>query len=55
MREPDAFPAGDLGLRRSLADGGRPLTPAKLASRAESWRPWRAYAAMALWTELASS
>jgi AraC family transcriptional regulator of adaptative response / DNA-3-methyladenine glycosylase II len=55
MREPDAFPAGDLGLRRALADGGRPLTPAKLASRAESWRPWRAYAAMALWTELASS
>ncbi len=39
---PDAFPATDLGIRRALA-GARP------EERAESWRPWRAYAAMYLW------
>jgi AraC family transcriptional regulator, regulatory protein of adaptative response / DNA-3-methyladenine glycosylase II len=42
---PDAFPASDLVLRR--AAGG--LTPARLARLAESWRPWRSYAAMHLW------
>ncbi len=38
----DAYPATDLVLRR--ADGGR----------SERWRPFRAYAAMALWTAAAS-
>ena len=42
---PDAFPASDLVLRR--AAGG--LTTAKLTRLAESWRPWRSYAAMHLW------
>jgi AraC family transcriptional regulator, regulatory protein of adaptative response / DNA-3-methyladenine glycosylase II len=51
LREPDAFPAADLGLRRALAgdDGARP-SPGKLLARAENWRPWRAYAAQYLWT-----
>jgi len=50
LREPDAFPAGDLGLRRALADGSRRRpSPAELAARAEAWRPWRAYAALHLW------
>ncbi|HEY2048011.1 MAG TPA: AlkA N-terminal domain-containing protein [Caulobacteraceae bacterium] len=51
LREPDAFPAADIGLQRALADGGgvRPSTAALLA-RAEAWRPWRAYAALHLWT-----
>ncbi|MDP2212727.1 DNA-3-methyladenine glycosylase 2 family protein [Phenylobacterium sp.] len=50
MREPDAFPHGDIGLMRALAatDGTRP-TAAELSSRAEAWRPWRAYAALHLW------
>lgn len=50
MREPDAFPASDLGLLRAAAgpDGVRP-SPAGLLARAEAWRPWRAYAAMHLW------
>jgi AraC family transcriptional regulator of adaptative response / DNA-3-methyladenine glycosylase II len=48
--EPDAFPVGDLGLRRALADGGSLPTTAELARRAEAWRPWRAYAAIHLWT-----
>ncbi len=54
LREPDAFPAADVGLMRALAepDGTRP-TPAELVDRAERWRPWRAYAALHLWTSLA--
>jgi AraC family transcriptional regulator of adaptative response / DNA-3-methyladenine glycosylase II len=39
---PDAFPEGDLGLKRAL--GVRDIV-----ARAERWRPWRAYAAMHLW------
>ena len=51
LREPDAFPAADIGLLRAMADadGTRP-TPAALLARAEAWRPWRAYAAQHLWT-----
>jgi AraC family transcriptional regulator of adaptative response / DNA-3-methyladenine glycosylase II len=49
LREPDAFPASDLGLLRAMeTKAGRP-TPAVLAERAEAWRPWRAYAALRLW------
>jgi AraC family transcriptional regulator, regulatory protein of adaptative response / DNA-3-methyladenine glycosylase II len=54
MREPDAFPASDLGLLRAAGvDGIRP-TPAALLGRAEPWRPWRAYAAQHLWTKEAT-
>jgi AraC family transcriptional regulator of adaptative response / DNA-3-methyladenine glycosylase II len=51
LREPDAFPAADIGLMRALAQEGgvRPNAAAVLA-RAEAWRPWRAYAAQHLWT-----
>jgi AraC family transcriptional regulator of adaptative response / DNA-3-methyladenine glycosylase II len=52
LREPDAFPAGDLGLRKALAAGAQLPTPAALTRRSESWRPWRAYAAMWLWASL---
>jgi AraC family transcriptional regulator of adaptative response / DNA-3-methyladenine glycosylase II len=52
LREPDAFPAGDLHLRRALAAGGAPLTPAAALARAEGWRPFRGYAALRLWTPL---
>ena len=50
LRETDAFPASDAGLLRNAAwmEGARP-TPASLLKRAESWRPWRAYAAQHLW------
>ena len=44
LGEPDAFPAADLGLCAALN-----LTPRELRARAEAWRPWRAYAAAALW------
>jgi AraC family transcriptional regulator of adaptative response / DNA-3-methyladenine glycosylase II len=49
LGEPDAFPAGDLVLRRAAAAGGPALTPRALAARAESWRPWRGYAVLHLW------
>ena len=56
LREPDAFPAGDIGLLRALqdADGQRP-TSRELLTRAERWRPWRAYAAQHLWASGASA
>ena len=50
IREMDAFPATDIGLLRSVAAmDGEKSTPANLLSRAERWRPWRAYAAQHLW------
>jgi AraC family transcriptional regulator of adaptative response / DNA-3-methyladenine glycosylase II len=50
LREPDAFPAGDVGLIRAMSGGhGVRPSPAELLARAERWRPWRAYAAMHLW------
>jgi AraC family transcriptional regulator of adaptative response / DNA-3-methyladenine glycosylase II len=52
--EPDAFPAGDLGLRRALeGTGGRP-SERELRARSAAWRPWRAYAAMYLWSVAAA-
>ena len=50
IRETDAFPATDIGLLRSVASiDGKKTTSANLLLRAESWRPWRAYAAQHLW------
>jgi AraC family transcriptional regulator of adaptative response / DNA-3-methyladenine glycosylase II len=50
VREPDAFPASDIGLLRGAAiRGGLRPSPAELNGRAEPWRPWRAYAAQHLW------
>jgi AraC family transcriptional regulator of adaptative response / DNA-3-methyladenine glycosylase II len=46
LRDPDAFPASDLVLRNAL--GG--ISAREALERAEAWRPWRAYAAMHLWT-----
>jgi AraC family transcriptional regulator of adaptative response / DNA-3-methyladenine glycosylase II len=43
--EPDAFPSGDLVLRRTT--GAR--TARELERRSQAWRPWRAYAVMLLW------
>jgi len=44
LGEPDAFPSADLGLCQALE-----LAPSALRERAERWRPWRAYAAAAIW------
>lgn len=48
LHDPDAFPAGDLGVRKAL--GGLALKDAE--ARAAAWRPWRAYAVMHLWGSL---
>jgi AraC family transcriptional regulator of adaptative response / DNA-3-methyladenine glycosylase II len=40
LGDPDAYPAGDLVLRRAIARTG---------ARPQCWRPWRAYGAMHLW------
>jgi AraC family transcriptional regulator, regulatory protein of adaptative response / DNA-3-methyladenine glycosylase II len=46
---PDAFPEGDIALRKAMGN----LSPARLRAAAESWRPWRAYAAQHLWASCA--
>ncbi len=51
LREPDAFPASDLGLLRAAGNGGRRPSPAQLLARSQAWRPWRAYAVLHLWTK----
>jgi AraC family transcriptional regulator of adaptative response / DNA-3-methyladenine glycosylase II len=50
LGHPDAFPAGDLGIVKALSTGGSRLRPERVREIAEAWRPWRAYAAMLLWT-----
>lgn len=46
--EPDAFPGSDLALRKAAGN----LTQKQLEAKAEAWRPWRAYAALHLWSTL---
>ena len=48
LRWPDAFPAGDLGLRKAMGGVSAP----RLRAASEPWRPWRAYAAQQLWASL---
>lgn len=52
LGERDAFPATDLGLIRSAGAlvGRREPTARWLGGRAAAWRPWRALAAVHLWT-----
>jgi AraC family transcriptional regulator, regulatory protein of adaptative response / DNA-3-methyladenine glycosylase II len=47
FNEPDAFPSGDLVLRRAMGN----CSARELERRSQSWRPWRAYAVMLLWKE----
>jgi 3-methyladenine DNA glycosylase/8-oxoguanine DNA glycosylase len=49
----DAFPAGDVVLRRAAGNGHGVLSERELAAKAEAWRPFRAYAAQHLWTAAA--
>ncbi len=51
LKDPDAFPHSDLGLLRAYDVAGQDrMKPAELLRLAEHWRPWRAYAALLLWT-----
>jgi AraC family transcriptional regulator of adaptative response / DNA-3-methyladenine glycosylase II len=52
FHDPDAFPHGDAGLRRALKALGHPHDPRSVAVLQQRWRPWRAYAALQLWTSL---
>ena len=47
-RWPDAFPHGDLGLKKGIGE----MSAGRLLGIAEAWRPWRAYAAMHIWQAL---
>jgi AraC family transcriptional regulator, regulatory protein of adaptative response / DNA-3-methyladenine glycosylase II len=51
LGEPDAFPASDLGIAHAVAGRDTRVDAARNLTRAESWRPWRAYAVIALWTQ----
>jgi AraC family transcriptional regulator of adaptative response / DNA-3-methyladenine glycosylase II len=56
LRFPDAFPSGDLGVRKALVSPGAPLPNEKqVVARAAAWRPWRAYATLHLWQNLHDS
>jgi AraC family transcriptional regulator of adaptative response / DNA-3-methyladenine glycosylase II len=46
LGESDAFPASDLALLRTMNMN----SPRELARVSQAWRPWRAYAAMYLWS-----
>jgi AraC family transcriptional regulator, regulatory protein of adaptative response / DNA-3-methyladenine glycosylase II len=50
--DPDAFPAGDLGIRVAAKQLGLPDTARLLTEYSHAWRPWRSYAAQYLWTAL---
>lgn len=53
-RDADAWPASDLVLMQSIAARDATCTRAAAQrTRTEPWRPWRAYAAMHLWNEIA--
>jgi AraC family transcriptional regulator of adaptative response / DNA-3-methyladenine glycosylase II len=52
LSDPDAFPAGDLGLRKALAKEGSLASQREVEERGAAWSPWRAYAAMHLWASL---
>ncbi len=50
LGNPDAFPASDLGLLKAL----NLSHPKHLTAAAETWRPWRSYAAVHLWHSLSA-
>jgi AraC family transcriptional regulator of adaptative response / DNA-3-methyladenine glycosylase II len=46
----DAFPASDLAVLKALGGG----SPGEAEQRSESWRPWRSYATVRLWSRPAT-
>jgi AraC family transcriptional regulator, regulatory protein of adaptative response / DNA-3-methyladenine glycosylase II len=47
---PDAFPSSDLGIGHALSRKDKRPSARDVERIAEAWRPWRAYAAMHLWS-----
>jgi AraC family transcriptional regulator of adaptative response / DNA-3-methyladenine glycosylase II len=52
LRDPDAFPAGDLGVRHALERLGQDARPVAAERLAARWRPYRASAVQHLWASL---
>jgi len=48
LGDPNAFPAGDLILRRGLTIG-QEYSEKEMEALSQPWRPWRAYCALLLW------
>jgi AraC family transcriptional regulator of adaptative response / DNA-3-methyladenine glycosylase II len=48
LGDPDAFSAEDRALRRAVSPVGTTISVRALADRAQTWRPWRGYAAVVL-------
>jgi 3-methyladenine DNA glycosylase/8-oxoguanine DNA glycosylase len=53
LGEADAFPYGDLVLRRRASSRDFPLSSQELSGRAARWRPFRGYATFHLWSDKA--
>ncbi len=49
LGHPDAFPAGDLILRKIFANNDDALRERELETQSQTWRPWRAYAMFYAW------
>jgi AraC family transcriptional regulator of adaptative response / DNA-3-methyladenine glycosylase II len=54
LRDPDAFLPTDLGIRHALQRRGLDARPAAAERLSSSWRPYRAYALIHLWADLAA-
>jgi DNA-3-methyladenine glycosylase II len=55
LTRPDVFPVADLGLQKAASlhyNGGRALTPRRLAQLGGTWAPWRSVATWYLWRSL---
>ena len=55
LRDPDAFPATDLGIHHALRRHGLDGRPAAAQRLSHAWRPYRAYAVIHLWADLAAN
>jgi AraC family transcriptional regulator of adaptative response / DNA-3-methyladenine glycosylase II len=49
LGDPDAFMAGDLGVKYGAEQLGMPNTAKALSDHSHLWRPWRSYAVQYLW------
>jgi len=55
LGHPDAFPAEDLVLQKTLPGDGSRLGGKQLLAHADRWRPWRGYAVFHLWREASAA
>ncbi len=52
LGDPDAFPAGDLGVLHGLRSLGVEAGAREAERRSQAWRPFRAYTVLHLWGEV---